>query len=225
MPRPTEDERKILEQWLKLPRVRQIFRMDPESIEKIYTTIKSRKVGKFTSGGSGFSYEFTVPESVRDISISNLNATLEGYVERDDWTMVRKSPARVAREEKERKDRAIAIELERQKTDPVFQARLKAEQEKAKAEAKAIADAAAKAYWTERAQKQPGENSLQCLQRYRRERVLAGKETESSFAHPANILTPVVPAGIATPEPGAPTTGVWSINDALVATAKARNRG
>ena len=108
----------------------------------------------------------------------------------------------------------------------------------AKLDAQAAKDAAEKEYWTERAQKQQGENSLQCLQRYRRERVLAGKEAESSFA-PPSYLAPVLPAGItvndpttgsqqliplAPDKPRSPDAGNWNVNDALVTTAKARNR-
>lgn len=232
----TTEERQTLEQWLQQPRVKQVFLATPENLERIYSSIKNRHVGKVKIGIG----EFEIPPSVREISITNLNAALEGFAEQERWDMVRKSPARIAREEKERNARAIAIEEERQKKDPVTQARIKVERERIEAEAKAVADAADKAYWTERAQKQPGENSLQCLQRYRRERVAAGKELESSFAHSANILTPVLPVGITvhdqkqgttqivplpTSKPGTPDSGNWDVNNAFVTTAKARNRG
>lgn len=188
--RPTQDEQAVLTQWLQLPRVRQIFRMDPENIERIFSAVKNRRTGKFKQGSGGFEYEVTIPESVKELTITNLNSQLQFYVDQDDFTMVKKSDARIAREQQQKQDREAASEAQRIANDPVIQAQKKAEREQAERDAKAVRDAAEKEYWTERALKQPGENSLQCLQRYRRERIEAGKEVPTSvFAGPS---TPAV---------------------------------
>ena len=239
LPTPTEQE--IISKWLLTPRVKELFINSATNIEKVYVMLKSRGA-EYKRTREGFAELPPTPaiEASRVVSIQNLNEVLDALVERaedfNNWETVRKSPARLAHDEKERRARAIAIEKERLDNDPVEQAKRKAFTEKAKAEAKAIADAAEKDYWTERAQKQQGENSLQCLQRYRRERVAAGKEAESSFA-PPSYLAPIVSDGITVhtetetkiiphpDEPGKPDAGNWNVNDAFVTTAKARNRG
>jgi hypothetical protein len=226
-------EAEIIQQWIAQPRVQAVLIITPDNLERLYGTLKNRFVGDKRVGTT----RVVAGPEVRDVTFQHLDEILAYFVSREEWSVVKKPAERIAREEKERRDRAIAIEQERLKNDPAEQAKRNAESDRAAAEAKAIADAADKAYWTERAQKQPGENSLQCLQRYRRERVAAGKEAESSFAH-SGFLTPVVSDGITVhnpetgtrivpvpaSEPGTPDSGSWNVNDAFVTTAKARNR-
>lgn len=241
---PSTEEIAVLTRWLAEPRVKEIFINTAANIEKVYVALKNRGA-EYKRTREGFATLPPTPavERSREVTVENLNEILAFLIQRaedfNNYDTVRKSPARLAQDDKERRARAIAIEKERLDNDPVEQAKRKAIAEKAKVEAKALADAAEKEYWTGRAQTQPGENSLQCLQRYHRERVLAGKETDSSYSHPANILTPVIPAGttvndpstgsqqlipLAPDKPGSPDAGNWNINDAFVTTAKARNR-
>ena len=176
---PTQDEQAVLSQWLQLPRVRQIFRMDPERIERIFSAVKNRRTGKFKQGGGGFEYEVTIPESVAEITITNLNSQLQFYVDQDDWSMVKKSDARIQKEQVEAKSRADAAEAtakaERDRNDPVIQA--------AKAQAvrdKEIADE--KAWVAEIERPLPGENEFNRLRR-----VMALKEERGRKRFPRSV--------------------------------------
>ena len=160
----------------------------PANIETIFNGIKSRFVGRAKNRREEELYgTFNYPESVRDITVSNLNSTLEWYYENRDRfpDMTRKSLAQVAKEQADSKAKADAQAAEaeriRQATDPILKA--KREQQARDAE---IADE--KAWIAEIERPLQGENEFNRLRRVaglkeERERKRYPRPVPSSTPH------------------------------------------
>lgn len=154
--RPTAEDQAVIEQFLDQPSVKTVFINTPANIERLFKRVKGC-VGEY-----------------KIISIQNLKNAFQGYIRCEDYTIVRLSPAKLAALEERKRKREVAAQLERDRNDPVLQTRLKAQRELEEKEQQARREQEEKEYWRERSKLQLSENSLQALQRLRREKIAAG---------------------------------------------------